>query len=83
VKLKLLQEICPTQEIIRILNLIKAPVFWNDLEPAVSENSARFAFLNASLMRKRLTIGDLLIFTAWDREDLWNKIWKDHLSFVG
>jgi len=33
--------------------------------------------MHASLMRKRLTLGDLLIFMNWDRETLWNKIWKD------
>jgi hypothetical protein len=32
--------------------------------------------MNASLMRKRLTLGDLLIFTHWDRESLWKEIWK-------
>jgi hypothetical protein len=28
-------------------------------------------------MRKRLTLGDLLIFTGWEREPLWEKIWQD------
>jgi len=25
-------------------------------------------------MRKRFTLGDLLIFTGWDRETLWKEI---------
>jgi hypothetical protein len=36
----------------------------------------RFAFLNAPLMRKRLTLGDLLIFFNWDRPALWERIWR-------
>ena len=40
-----------------------------------NEKQAGFAFMNASLMRKRLTLGDLLIFTDWDRESLWQEIW--------
>jgi hypothetical protein len=40
------------------------------------KKQAHFAFMNASLMRKRLTLGDLLIFTNWARESLWKEIWK-------
>jgi hypothetical protein len=29
-------------------------------------------------MRKRLTLGDLLIFTNWDREALWKEIWEKY-----
>ena len=34
------------------------------------------AFMNASLMRKRLTLGDILIFTEWDRESIWRDVWQ-------
>ncbi|MBV5323716.1 iron-containing alcohol dehydrogenase, partial [bacterium] len=61
----------------RILQAVDAPTLWSQLNPPVDEKSVRYAFMHASLMRKRLTLGDLLIFTGWDRETLWNKIWKD------
>jgi glycerol-1-phosphate dehydrogenase [NAD(P)+] len=61
----------------RILQAVGAPTRWSELNPLADEKAARFAFMHASLMRKRLTLGDLLIFTGWDRETLWNKIWKD------
>ena len=62
--------------ILQILQTVRAPVRWSQLKPAITEEQAHFAFMNASLMRKRLTLGDLLIFTRWDRENLWKEIWK-------
>ena len=62
--------------ILQILEKSGAPTRWSQLKPAISEEQARFAFLNASLMRKRLTLGDILIFTQWDRARLWDTIWK-------
>jgi hypothetical protein len=32
--------------------------------------------MNAPLMRRRLTIGDLLIFLGWNRQLLWKRIWQ-------
>jgi glycerol-1-phosphate dehydrogenase [NAD(P)+] len=61
----------------RILQAVGAPTHWSELNPPVDEKAAHFAFMHASLMRKRLTLGDLLIFTGWNRETLWKKIWKD------
>jgi hypothetical protein len=52
------------------------------LEPPVGEDEARFAFLNASLMRKRMTIGDLFIFTNWNREALWQKICETQQKII-
>jgi hypothetical protein len=34
----------------------------------------KFAFMTAPLMRKRFTLGDLLIFLHWDREKLWQQV---------
>jgi hypothetical protein len=34
--------------------------------------------MNASLMRKRLTLGDILIFMGWDRESIWQNIWQTY-----
>jgi len=70
-------ETCPPETIRRILQAVGAPTRWSDLNPPVAEKKAYFAFMNASLMRKRLTLGDLLIFTHWDRDSIWQKTWKD------
>lgn len=67
-------ETCPPETIRSILLAVGAPTRWSELHPPVNENEARIAFMRASLMRKRLTLGDLLIFTHWDRETLWGKI---------
>jgi len=65
-------------EMIRqILLAVGAPTHWSQLTPPIDEKTARYAFMHASFMRKRMTLGDLLIFTGWDREALWDKIWKD------
>jgi glycerol-1-phosphate dehydrogenase [NAD(P)+] len=73
---QLTQEARPPSVILQILEAVHAPTRWSELTPPVEENEAHFAFLNASLMRKRLTLGDLLIFTDWDRESLWKEIWS-------
>ncbi|HLO15631.1 MAG TPA: iron-containing alcohol dehydrogenase [Anaerolineales bacterium] len=70
------QETRPSEVILRILQAVHAPIRWSQLTPPIDEEQARFAFMNAPLMRKRLTLGDLLIFTNWDRESLWKGIWK-------
>jgi glycerol-1-phosphate dehydrogenase [NAD(P)+] len=67
----------PPETIRQILQAVGAPTRWSQLTPPIDEKTARYAFMYASLMRKRMTLGDLLIFTGWDREALWNKIWKD------
>ena len=77
IRAQLEAETRPPEAIRNILQAVGAPTRWSQLNPPVDENSAQFAFMHASLMRKRLTLGDLLIFTGWDRETLWNKIWRD------
>jgi glycerol-1-phosphate dehydrogenase [NAD(P)+] len=76
IKERLAAETCPPETIRDILLAVKAPTRWSELTPPVVESEARFAFLHAALTRHRLTIGDLLIFTHWDREALWNEIWE-------
>ena len=63
--------------ILQILDAVQAPTRWSQLTPPVGDTEARFAFMNASLMRKRLTLGDLMIFMDWDRE-LWRDIWSEY-----
>ncbi len=77
IRARLEAETCPPETIRDILQAVKAPIRWSQLTPPIDEDRARFAFMNASLMRKRLTLGDLLIFTGWDRETIWNKVWYD------
>jgi glycerol-1-phosphate dehydrogenase [NAD(P)+] len=73
---ELQKETRSSDAILQILQKAGAPTRWSQLDPAISEEQVRFAFLNASLMRKRLTLGDILIFTQWDRARLWDTIWK-------
>ncbi|HEX9839451.1 MAG TPA: iron-containing alcohol dehydrogenase [Anaerolineales bacterium] len=73
---QLSQETRPPEVILQILQTVQAPIRWSELTPPIHEKQAHFAFMNASLMRRRLTLADLLIFTNWDRENLWKEIWK-------
>jgi glycerol-1-phosphate dehydrogenase [NAD(P)+] len=75
-RIDLTKETRPAEVILQILEAVDAPTRWSQLTPIINEKQARFAFLNASLIRKRLTLGDLLIFTGWDREALWKETWK-------
>jgi glycerol-1-phosphate dehydrogenase [NAD(P)+] len=63
------------ERIVEILKAIGAPQKFSELTPPATEAQVRFAFLNAPLMRKRLTLGDLLIFLKWDRDRLWKQVW--------
>jgi glycerol-1-phosphate dehydrogenase [NAD(P)+] len=66
----------PLEALLDILRSVHSPLKWSDLTPPISEDQVKFAFMNAHLMRKRLTIGDLLFFFGWDRERLWNQVWE-------
>ncbi len=66
----------PPETILNILKAVDAPLRFVELTPPLSESAVKFAFLNSPLTRRRLTLGDLLIFFQWDREALWGKIWK-------
>jgi len=75
---QLAQETRRPEVILQILDAVQAPTHWSQLTPPVGDTEARFAFMNASLMRKRLTLGDLMIFMDWDREKLWRDIWSEY-----
>jgi glycerol-1-phosphate dehydrogenase [NAD(P)+] len=64
------------ERIREILRAVEAPEKFSELPPPFSESQVKFSFLNAPLMRKRLTLGDLLIFLGWDRETLWKQVWS-------
>jgi glycerol-1-phosphate dehydrogenase [NAD(P)+] len=74
IRQRLEQESRPAERLLQILQTVGAPLKWTQLNPPVSEEHTRFAFLHASLVRKRFTLGDLLLFMGWDREKLWNEI---------
>jgi glycerol-1-phosphate dehydrogenase [NAD(P)+] len=65
---------CPPERLITILRAVQAPETFSELQPPQSEADVKFAFLTAPLMRKRFTLGDLLIFLQWDREKLWQQV---------
>jgi glycerol-1-phosphate dehydrogenase [NAD(P)+] len=77
IRARLQTETCPPETIRGVLWAVQSPTHWSQLNPPIDEKRARFAFMSASLMRKRLTLGDLLIFAGWDRASLWDRIWKD------
>jgi glycerol-1-phosphate dehydrogenase [NAD(P)+] len=74
-KSRLMAETRDPSVITLILEKSGAPTRWSQLEPPISQERARFAFLHAAQMRKRFTLGDLMIFTSWDREGLWDEVW--------
>jgi len=65
----------PPERLAEILRAIDAPLTFGELAPPAGEPQVKFAFLNAPLMRKRLTLGDVLLFVNWDRERLWQQVW--------
>jgi glycerol-1-phosphate dehydrogenase [NAD(P)+] len=64
------------ETLVKILDGVDAPLNWSELIPPMDEKRVKFAFFNAPSMRRRLTVGDLLVFTRWDREQLWQQVWK-------
>jgi glycerol-1-phosphate dehydrogenase [NAD(P)+] len=65
----------PPERLAQVLRAVGSPLTFAELEPPAAEAEVEFAFLNAPLMRKRLTLGDLLLFLNWDREALWRQAW--------
>ncbi len=65
----------PRHRLLEILDATAAPTTFAGLQPSFNAEQVRFAFLNAPLLRKRLTLGDLLIFMKWDRSRLWRSVW--------
>jgi glycerol-1-phosphate dehydrogenase [NAD(P)+] len=65
----------PPERLAQVLRAIGSPLTFAELAPPAAEPEVEFAFLNAPLMRRRLTLGDLLLFLNWDREALWDQVW--------
>lgn len=64
---------CPPEQIVSILRTIQAPTAIEEMVPTLTADDLKFAFLNAPLIRKRMTLGDLLLFLNWEREALWQQ----------
>lgn len=58
----------------KILREVASPLAFDQLTPPLGMEQVKFAFLNAPLIRRRLTVGDLFIFLNWDREALWTSV---------
>lgn len=80
VRAELAQDARPPERLAQILRAINGPLTFAELVPPASEPQVKFAFLNAPLMRKRLTLGDVLLFVNWDREALWQQVWAKMLA---
>ncbi len=70
----------PPRRLAEILRAVDSPLTFSELAPPAAEAQVKFAFLNAPLMRKRLTLGDVLLFVNWDREALWEQVWARGLA---
>jgi glycerol-1-phosphate dehydrogenase [NAD(P)+] len=65
----------PPELLVKILREIDAPLHFDELNPAINEDQLRFAFFNAPFIRRRFSLGDLLLFLNWDSTRLWQQVW--------
>jgi glycerol-1-phosphate dehydrogenase [NAD(P)+] len=70
----------PPELVEKILRQVVSPLGFDQLDPPISAENVKFAFLNAPLIRHRLTLGDLFVFFNWDREALWERVWDDKMT---
>ncbi len=63
------------EQVRRLFAAVNGPTRFSELALPFEEVEVRFAFLNAPLIRKRFTIGDLFIWFNWDRDALWREVW--------
>ncbi len=66
----------PPQLLVEILQRMDSPTHFEQLNPAPAAEHLRFAFINASYIRSRFTLGDLFIFLNWNMEQLWDTLWR-------
>lgn len=72
----------PPQDLVEILQRMGSPTLFEQLNPPMAEAHIKFAFMSASFIRNRFTLGDLLLFTNWDLESLWDSIWRSSRALV-
>jgi glycerol-1-phosphate dehydrogenase [NAD(P)+] len=68
----------PPARLAALLKAVGGPLDFAQLDPPRTEAEVKFAFQNAPLIRRRLSLGDLFIFTNWDRESLWTRVNSEH-----
>jgi len=76
IKAEILPLVRTPERLKELLEAVNSPLTFAQMLPPAGEDDVRYAFFNAPLMRKRLTLGDLLIFFQWDREEMWPRIWE-------
>lgn len=69
----------PPELAARILQAVGSPLRFDQLSPPPSEAEVKFAFSHAPLIRRRLTLGDLVVFLGWDQELWWARV-NQHLA---
>lgn len=73
---------CLPERVVQILKAVDAPLQFDALEPPIQAEDAQFAYLNAPLIRKRLTLGDLPICFGWNRTGLWEACWAKYIQIT-
>lgn len=76
IKEQLLLKARPPELLKNIFSAVEGPASFAEMQPPADEETVKFAFLNAPLLRKRLTLGDLFIYMQWDRDALWQHVWR-------
>ena len=77
IKSELLELTRPPELMMEILRAVGSPLWFDELQPPLTKEQVKFAFLNSPFIRKRLTSGDLYFLLDWDREALWERIWGE------
>ncbi len=67
----------PAARLKEILRAVAAPLTFAELRPPIRPEAVRFAFEHAPFMRRRLTVGDMLVFFHVDREYVWDWGWRE------
>jgi glycerol-1-phosphate dehydrogenase [NAD(P)+] len=75
VRAKLESLVRPPELLVKILRELGAPLHFDELNPPMTEDQLRFAFFNAPFIRRRFSLGDLLLFLNWDLSRLWQQVW--------
>ena len=68
------RQTCSPARLLQALAAVEAPLRFSELDSPAAEADVRYAFFNAPLMRRRLTLGDALIFFGLDRQRIWRQI---------
>jgi glycerol-1-phosphate dehydrogenase [NAD(P)+] len=64
------------ERVLGVLRAVGGPQDFGGLTPAPQRSDVRLAFEQAALIRRRLTLADLFVFTQWDNEALWRRVWE-------